>query len=138
MRDDQRLLEEIRCVLAQAGFDEPNDAAGLSLQAKGEGALVGWRSTGILHALAHVHGHQDERERHTALPGLHQALDSALSAILEAAGFQTRVVQPGWLLVARADQSAAEPRADEAVPPVVRAAEEERARRRPLPKPPDW
>lgn len=30
---------------------------------------------------------------------LHQALDSTLAAILEGAGFQTRVVEPGWLLV---------------------------------------
>jgi hypothetical protein len=44
-----------------------------------------------------------------ALPGLLQAVDSALAAILEAAGFQSRVVEPGWLLASRRGQSAGEP-----------------------------
>jgi hypothetical protein len=109
VRDNQRLLEGVRRVLAEAGFDEPNAAAGgLSLHAQeGEGVLLGWRPWGIVRAFSRV-GHEDDLERRTALPGLHQALDSALAAILEAAGFQTRVVEPGWLLVSQRGQSAGE------------------------------
>ncbi|MFF9870456.1 hypothetical protein ACF1G0_34655 [Streptomyces sp. NPDC013953] len=112
MRGSQRLLEEIRRVLAQAGFDEPNAAAGaLRLQVQeGEGVLLRWRPQGIVCALSRV-GHEDDPERRTAPPGLPQALDSALAAILEAAGFQTRVVEPGWLLASRRGQSAGEPEA---------------------------
>lgn len=105
-------------MLAQAGFDEPNAAGGtggLSLYVReGEGVLLGWRPRGMVRAFTRVHGHEDGLERRMALPGLHQALDSALSAILEAAGFRTRVVEPGWLLVAGLDRSAAEHKAGEA------------------------
>ncbi|MFJ9598028.1 hypothetical protein ACIRS3_35450 [Streptomyces virginiae] len=100
MRESQQLLEEIRSVLARAGFDEPGAAAGgLSLHLQGdERVLLGWRPQGIARAFSRF-GHDDDLERRTALPGLHQALDSALAATLEAAGFHTRVVEPGWLLV---------------------------------------
>ncbi|MFE6365844.1 hypothetical protein ACFVP3_38435 [Streptomyces sp. NPDC057806] len=62
-----------------------------------EGALLGWRPQGIAQAFTRV-GHEEGLERRTALPCLHQAPDSALAAILAAACFQTKVVEPGWLL----------------------------------------
>lgn len=60
------------------------------------------------------------------------SVDAAPAAFLEAAGFQIRVVEPGWLLVARLDPSAAQSEADQtlACRAALLTAEPERTPRR--------
>lgn len=86
-KSGRQLLDEVRQVLATAGFTEPDGGTGgLVLRAKADGVLIAWQPAEVVRAVTYVHRHEDALDRLTSLPGLHQAIASALAAILDEAG----------------------------------------------------
>ncbi|MFI8345669.1 hypothetical protein ACIF8W_37245 [Streptomyces sp. NPDC085639] len=89
-------------MLATTGFTEPDgDTSGLVLRAQADGVLIGWQPAEVVRAVTYVHGHEDALGGFISLPGLHQAVASALTAILGEAGFDVRSGPDGSLRVNR-------------------------------------
>lgn len=95
--------EHVRYVLTRAGFDTTSQwGDGLRVWAAPDGVMVGWVAREVLRPTVHVHGHEEDLSRFTALAGLHTALRTALEVVLREAGLevatcgnQLRVVRPG-------------------------------------------
>ncbi|WP_327739215.1 hypothetical protein OG749_40870 [Streptomyces nojiriensis] len=95
--------EQVRCILARAGFDTTSQwGDGLRVWAAPEGVMVGWVAREVLRPTVQVHGHEEDLSRFTSLAGLHKALQTALAVILREAGLEVatwgnhlRVVRPG-------------------------------------------
>ncbi|MFF3215645.1 hypothetical protein ACFYYB_34085 [Streptomyces sp. NPDC002886] len=99
-KSERQLLDEVRQVLATTGFTEPDGGAGgLVLRAEADGVLIASQPAEVIRAVTHVHGHEAALGGFTSLPGLHQAVASAVAAILSEAGFDVRPGPDDTLLV---------------------------------------